>query len=194
VSLKGILIDLNRRHKRELLARRDAAALLDSDGRIARDSLLELSSVDKIVAFYDDRLESRTRLGDVHRVIPYDTIHAVILKKPRAASLSVGERSVFEASSGREAKMVLRLESRRQPVVFDFRSEPKQRVHEALEIVQRRLRRSVSQANFDGDAPSFLSALQLGRADEITKLAALKDAGILTAEEFETEKARILNS
>src|ERR1700722_10064255 len=194
VSLKDVLIDLNQRHKRDLAARRDAAALWNSEGRIARDSLLELASVDKIVAFFEDRLEALTRLGDAHQLVAYEPVRAVSLRKKRVTSLSVGERAVFESSSGLEKKMVLVVESLLKPLVFDFRSEPIERVQEAVDLVQRHVRRHPKASDYDDDAPSFLSLLQQSRADELAKLAALRDAGILTDAEFETEKARILHS
>ena len=192
MSLKDVLIDLNQRHKRNLDARRDAAALWKSEGRIAKDSLLELASVDKIVAFFEDRLEARTRLGDAHQLVPYETVRAVSLRKKRVTSISVGERAVFESSSGLENKMVLVVESLLKPLVFDFRSEPIERVQEAVDLVQRHVRRRPRES--DDDAPSFLSLLQQSRADELAKLAALRDAGILTEAEFQSEKARILRS
>ena len=193
MSLKDVLLDLNQRHKRDLDTRRDAAALWKSEGRIAKDSLLELASVDKIVAFFEDRLEARTRLGDAHQLVPYETVRAVSLRKKRVTSISVGERAVFESSSGLEKKMVLVVESLLKPLVFDFRSEPIERVQEAVDLVQREVRRRPSESD-DDDAPSFLSLLQQSRADELAKLAALRDAGILTETEFQTEKARILRS
>ena len=194
MNLKDMLIDLNQRHKRDLAARRGAAILWKSEGMVSSHSLLELSSLDTTVAFFDDRLETRTRLGDAHRVIPYRTIRGVSLKKTRVASISVGDRAVFETSSGLDTKMVLHVNSRVQPVVFDFRSEPMERIQEAVDHVQRHVRRSPNESNYDDDAPSFLSPLQRSRADEIWKLAALRDAGMLTEAEFENEKARILNS
>jgi hypothetical protein len=194
MNVKDILMDLNRRHKRELAARRDAATLWKTEGRIASDSVVELSSLDKTVAFFDDRLETTIKLGDTHRVIPYRTIRAVSLKKKRVASISVGDRAVFETSGGPDSIMVLVVEARLRPLVFDFRSEPAGRVEEAVALIQRHARRTADESKYDDDAPSFLSPLPRSRADELAKLAALRDAGILTAAEFETEKARILKS
>jgi hypothetical protein len=194
VNLKDTLINLNQRHRRALSDRRAAASLYESDGRIAPDSVLELASVDKIVAFFDDRLEARTRLGDAHRVVPYRTVRAVTLEAKAAASISVGDRALFEIANGLESKMLLELASRRRPMVFDFRSEPLDRVQEAVDLIERNVSARRSASLDHDDAPSFLSPLMLSRADEIGKLAALKDAGLLTDEEFATEKARILSS
>ena len=111
MGLKEMIVDLNQRHKNALGARRDAASRWAINGRMASDALVELASVDKIVDFYDDRLESRTRLGDAHRVLDYRAVRAVSLRERASASLGVGERTTVETLRGHATTMVLTLDA-----------------------------------------------------------------------------------
>ncbi len=151
------------------------------------DTLLELSSVDMWVDFCEDRLEYRRRLGAKHGVIPYGHVRAVTLQQQSPASLSVGE-TTFETSHAYTKKMILNVDTRRSPLVFDFRGEPIELVQQALDIVKRRPARAP-----DGtDVPTAHEARE-SRVDQLAKLVELRDAGVLTVDQFEREKTRLLD-
>jgi len=189
VNSKDIFDGRSPKERRGLGTRLIAAVL----GRTAKhgrpaDALLELSSIDMWVDFCDDRLEYRRRLGSKHAVVPYAHVRAVTLQQRSPTTVSLGD-TTFGASRVFSKKMVLQLDTRRSPLIFDFRSEPLDLVQQALDIVNRRRAHVTPDRN---DTPSVGDRPPGGRVDQLAKLAALKDAGNLTAEEFEREKARIL--
>jgi len=149
------------------------------------DTLLELSSVDMWVDFCEDRLEYRRRLGAKHGVIPYGHVRAVTLQQQSPAAISVGE-TTFETSRAYTKKMILNIDTRRSPLVFDFRSEPIELVQQALDIVQRRPAPDRTDVPTAHEAPP-------SRVDQLAKLVELRDAGVLTADQFEREKTRLLD-
>jgi hypothetical protein len=153
------------------------------------DALLELSSIDMWVDFCEDRLEYRRRLGSKHGVIPYAHVRSVTLQQHSPTMVSVGD-TTFGASRTYSKKMVLNLDTRRAPLVFDFRGEPIDLVQQALDIVNRRLTHVSPDRT---DVPSFTDELPGSRVDQLAKLVEMKNAGNLTPEEFEREKARLLD-
>jgi hypothetical protein len=177
--------------ERRGLGTRLVSAILGRTAKHSRpaDALLELSSIDMWVDFCEDRLEYRRRLGSKHGVIPYAHVRTVTLQQRSPTTISVGD-TTFGASREFSKKMVFQLHSRRSPLIFDFRSEPIDLVQQALDVVNRRLAHVTPDRI---DVPSFADALPENRVDQLAKLVALKDAGNLTAEEFEREKARILD-
>jgi hypothetical protein len=181
VGLWTVIVDHNQRHKRELEWQRRAASQWNADTLHGLGAHLVLDTIDQSVAFFDDRCEYRRRLGSKHGVIDYSTVRAARLAKKTGLSISRPSSETFESTIVFTKKMVLKIASRQRPLVFDFRSEPFESVQEALAIVERGMARPASRVE-----PS--------RADELAKLANLRDAGVLTDEEFEREKARILKS
>jgi hypothetical protein len=174
--------------ERRGLGTRVIAAVLGRTAEHSRptDTLLELASVDMWVDFCEDRLEYRRRLGSKHGVIPYGHVRAVTLQQQSPASISVGE-TTFETSHAYTKKMILNIDTRRGPLVFDFRSEPIELVQQALDIVKRR------PAHADrSDVPTAHEA-PASRVDQLAKLVELRDAGVLTADQFEREKTRLLD-
>ena len=154
------------------------------------DALVELTSLDKTVAFYDDRLEFRSRIGSNHGLIPYRRINAISLDEGFAVPTIVTSKETFTVTSATSKKLVLILKSRRRPLIFDFRHEPTESINAAIAIVQKRLARSTRESN-DHDGGD---AAHQTRADELLAMTELHRAGILSDEEFEREKARILDS
>jgi hypothetical protein len=173
-------------------ARLKSMVLGKAPGQSLSDSaLFELSSVDMFVAFYEDHLEYRRRLGSKHGAVAFADIRSVELIKKIPTSVSVGTKTVFDVSRAYAKKMVLSLDSRRTPLVFDFRTEALDDVQEAMDLIGRHLDHVRARA---GDHPDGPSNAHRSRADELTKLGELRTAGVLSDEEFEREKARVLNS
>jgi hypothetical protein len=192
MSLKGKFAELNERHKRELDWQRKTASRWDADGSFAVDAVIELSSVDQTVAFFDDRLEFGRRLGSKHGTIYYMVVGAARLVERPLDSMSGPVTSTFESSCDLTKKMELTIEARRRTVVFDFRTEPIETVQGALALVKRGMSRLQTPG---ADVQRTLAGHRgISRADELLKLANLKSAGILTEEEFEREKNRLLGS
>jgi hypothetical protein len=63
--------------------------------------------------------------------------------------------------------------------------------HDRAERLEEEIRTRVAQAG-RGPEPSTPGGASV--ADELTKLAELRDAGVLTSEEFDVQKARLLGS
>jgi hypothetical protein len=181
MGLWTVIVDHNQRHKREIEWQRRAASQWNADTLHGLGAHLVLDSIDQSVAFFDDRCEYRRRLGSKHGVIDYSTVRSARLAKKTGLSISRASSETFESTIVFTKRMVLRIASRQRPLVFDFRYEPFESVQEALAIIEQGMRRRAAHV-----VPS--------RADELAKLASLKDAGVLTNEEFEREKARILES
>jgi hypothetical protein len=188
VGLKFSVIAVNERHRRALREQRAAQVQWNRDGRIASDSVLELSSVDMTVAFFDDRLEFRRRLGSKHGVVHYSELEAVRLAATSPSMIHAAPNPALAPSHAR-TEVILITASRAGPLIFDFRSESAQKVHEAIAIMRRGMPRASDATDehlaFANGSPS--------RADELMKLARLRSLGVLTDKEFEREKARILN-
>ncbi|MGD0852456.1 MAG: SHOCT domain-containing protein [Acidimicrobiales bacterium] len=185
------IIELNRRHAGALRARREAAWRQGHGLAVSADALLELSSIDQTVDFFEDRLEFRSRLGSAHGVIPYSRVRAVrILGRAVAPRIST-KTNTYDIVLATPSKMSLTLDSAHRPVTFDFRSESPERVDEALAVVRRYLQVHRPATN---EAHATTSATGPSRADELTKMSELHRRGVLSDEEFEREKARILGA
>jgi len=182
MGLWTVIVDHNQRHKRELEWQRRAASQWNVNTLHGLGAHLVLDSIDQSVAFFDDRCEYRRRLGSKHGVIDYSTVRSARLAKRAGLSISRSSSETFESTIVFTKKMVLQIASRQRPLVFDFRNEPFESVQEALAIIERGMTRPA--------APRIAPS----RADELAKLADLRDAGVLTDEEFEREKAKILKS
>jgi hypothetical protein len=191
VGFKDTIIGLNRRHRQSLLARRDAARRWSHDGTISPDALIELSSIDQTVAFYDDRLEFRSRLGSKHGLIPFHDVRKVSIVGHSVTPRISTKTNTYDVVLSRPTKMSFALASAHRPVTFDFRSEPPERVNEAMDLVRRYLQASRSTAD-----PRRAASPDDGgsRADELMKMTELHQRGVLSDEEFAREKARILDA
>jgi hypothetical protein len=188
VRLTDRIIERNRAHRRELTAQREVARRWNEEGRISTNALLELSSVDATVAFFEDRLEYQSRLGPKHGVIPYDRIRAARLKAKKSNTHGAATFGAFTGSK----KMVLTVSAHRAPVTFDFRTEPLESVREAFAIIRSRVTKS-EEPRDDGDtAVTSAEPAALSRADALWKLAKMRRSGLLSDEEYAREKARVL--
>lgn len=192
LGLKNTIIERNRAHQRSLLSRRDAARRLAREGRTTDDALVELTSLDKTVAFYDDRLEFRSRIGTKHRVIPYRRIDAISLNEGFAVPTVVTTKETFAVTPATSKKMVMELKSRRRPQTFDFRHESIERINTAMAIVRQRLARATRDVD-DRDVQAA-DPQRRTRAEELLTMTELHRGGVISDEEFEREKSRILDS
>ena len=106
-----------------------------------RGVLLALSSVDMTVRFFEDRLEYHRRLGAKHGSVAYRAIRVARLVS--GSSLLVKQPTATSAHTSHDApkKLVLTLASHGKPLRFDFRSEPYERIREALMLIDRGLQR-----------------------------------------------------
>jgi hypothetical protein len=110
--------------------------------------------------------------------IPLSALGSVQLK---AASLMVNGYVQFAYAGGKEApKGPLNASTDENSIVFKGSQQP------AFEAIRDAIDERLTEAR--NPAPSHFSP-----ADEIRKLAALRDDGILTAEEFERKKRQLLN-
>ena len=154
------------------------------------DALVELAAIDKTVAFYDDRIEYRSRIGSKHGVIPYRRLNSIALVEGFAVPIVVTTKDTLAVTPATSKKVVIALKSRRRPLIFDFRGEATETVNAAMAIVQQRLARATREDSAlevdDGDRE------RRRRADELLTTAELHRAGVLSDEEFERAKARIL--
>ncbi|MFA7309057.1 MAG: SHOCT domain-containing protein [Patescibacteria group bacterium] len=108
------------------------------------------------------------------KTIPYSSIVAVQFKK---AGLSAGYIQ-FTLKGGSEAKGGL-LQSTRDENSINFHSNRNKEFIEAKELIEQRIGSEGSSAR-----PSEL--------DELTKLATLKDKGIINQKEFDAKKKQLL--
>jgi putative oligomerization/nucleic acid binding protein len=154
------------------------------------DALVELASIDRTVAFYDDRLEYRSRIGSKHGVIPYRRVNAVDLVEGFALPTIETTNDTIAVIAASSKKMIFALKSRRRPLVFDFRSETSDTVNAAVTIVRRRLARTTRDTE-ERDIDDA-ERERRRRADELLAMAERHRAGELSDEEFERVKARIL--
>lgn len=191
MGFTNTIIELNRRHRSALLSRGVSARRWNDEGTISTDALIELSSIDKTVAFYDDRLEFRSRLGSKHGVIPFNRVRKVSIVGQSLTPRITTRTNTYDVVLSTPTKMSLTLDSLRKPVTFDFRSEPKERVEEAVALVRRYRQANRPTTNA---AHATSSGEHRSRADELARMAELHKSGVLSDEEFAREKARILDA
>jgi len=166
-----------------------------ADQKLAAGILLELSAVDRVVTFYKDHLEFRNRLGSKQGIIPYSQVRAAGIKKRSSLAKGVAAVSTGGMSLAVTNKKILVVETGPENMEFEFRAEPIENIEQAIEIIKRGIL-DAANPNFNVHiaAPTESPSPALSKADELKKLAELRDAGILTEEEFQAEKARILGA
>lgn len=181
-----------RHNQREL--EMEQAANQELDRQDAEGILIQLTSVDKVVTLYDDRLDFRNRYGSKHVSIPYSQIRAVGLKKHTQGFKVVAAVVTSGVSLAVTNKKILMVDTGPDNFAFDFRREPIENVEAALEIIKA----GIAQANRPDVKVKVkraeVSQSAASKADELRKLAELRNEGILTDDEFEVEKARILGT
>jgi hypothetical protein len=105
------------------------------------DVLLELSSVDMTVRFFEDRLEYHRRLGSKHGTVAYRAIRVARLVSRSSLLVKQPVSTRTDTSHDVAKKLVLTLQSRAKALTFDFRSEPIETVREAFLLIDRGLQR-----------------------------------------------------
>ena len=103
--------------------------------------LLELSSVDMTVRFFADRLEYHRRLGAKHGSVAYREIRVARLVSGSSLLVKQPTSTIPDTSHDTPKKLVLTLEPRVKPLTFDLRSEPSEKLREALALIDRGLQR-----------------------------------------------------
>jgi hypothetical protein len=155
----------------------------------AKGILLQLKSVDKRVTLYNDRVEFNNLLGSKQETLPYGQIRAVALDKH--SGLAKSTAAVFTGGMSLVAtnKKTLVITTGAATLRLKFRAEPTSKVKEAFDIINQRIN-AMSQPNITVNVPS--AGQPSSMADELTKLADLKEKGILTQEEFDAKKQQLL--
>jgi hypothetical protein len=112
--------------------------------------------------------------------IPYSAISAIQTKRPGIVSGYIQ----FTISGGKEGrKGLFEATSDENTLMFTDRSE----FERAKEFIETKIRQSRSR-------PVEVTASEHSPIDQIEKLASLLDRGLLTRDEFDIQKAKILNS
>jgi hypothetical protein len=153
------------------------------------DALVELSSIDKTVAFYGDHFEYRSRIGSKHGIIPYRRVNAIDLVEGLAVPIVVKTSDTIAVTASTSKKMIIALKSKRRSMIFDFRGETTEAITAAVAIVQQRLARATRGAHEAGVDQGDLERRQ--RVEELLTVTDLHRGGVLSDEEFAREKSRL---
>jgi hypothetical protein len=163
-----------------------------ADELTARGVLIQLKSLEGNVTLFEDRIEIANLLGSKHRVIPYSQIHAVNLDK--VSSLAKGAAAFVTAGASLAVtnKKRLTINAGIETVGLEFRVESLDRIKQAMAIINERIgNRSQSNVTVNVTAPEARPAGP-DFADDLIKLAQLRDSGVITQEDFDKKKAQIL--
>ena len=152
--------------------------------------LLKLTSIDKRLLLFHDHLELRNLTGSKSESIPYSQIRSVGVKKHSA--LGKGTAAVMTAGMSLAVtnKKILLIETGPTNLELEFRMESPSTIDQAIEIIKAGMAQAsnpnvtVTVAGSDGTA---------SKADELKKLAQLRADGILTEDEFQAEKVKLLS-
>jgi hypothetical protein len=131
-------------------------------------TLLTLSSLGETATFFKDRIETRNRLGTKFNTIYYRQVTEVTLDKGSPFA-PTNKKTILVRVNGAITKL-------------DFRAEPLPKIHQAIDLINKGV----------SDTHSGTSIQQASGADELEKLAQLKDKGIITQAEFDAKKKQLL--
>jgi hypothetical protein len=160
-----------------------------TDKENAAGILLVLSAIDTVVTFYKDHLEFRNRLGSKQVMIPYSQVRAAGIKKRSSLAKGVAAASTLGMSLAVPYKKILVVETGPENMEFEFRAESVKNIERAIDIILGRASPNIA---LEEVSPAASNVPGASKADELKKLAELHVAGVLTEEEFQIEKARIL--
>jgi hypothetical protein len=133
------------------------------------DALLTLSSLGEAATFFKDRIETRNRIGTKFNTIYYHQVTEVTLDKGSPFA-PTNKKTILVRVNGAITKL-------------DFRAEPLPKIRQALDLINKGV----------GESHSVGVVKQTSGADELEKLALLKDKGIITQAEFDAKKKQLLN-
>jgi hypothetical protein len=105
------------------------------------DVVLELSSVDMTVRFFEDRLEFHRRLGSKYGSVAYREIRVARLVRGSSLLVKQPTSTSADASHDTPKKLVLTLHAGTKSLTFDFHGEPSEKVRSALGLIDRGLLR-----------------------------------------------------
>ena len=154
------------------------------DGSAVHSGLLQLRTLDKRLTFYENRVEITNLLGTGREVLPYSQVRGVAFKKH--STLKKMKSMGLNPSS--HAKVLEITTGPGETIQHEFLREPLERVEQAYELINSRI--GVQAVSVTVEAP--VGAPASSAADELLKLADLKDKGILTQEEFDAKKKQLL--
>ncbi len=151
------------------------------------DPVFEIKTISEIVKVYEDKIElSPKGLGKLNKgmfkgakSIPFTAITAIQHKKVGRITSGYVQ---FTLAGGNESKGGI-LDATKDENTFMYVTKHKKVVTEIIDFIEKR-RAELSSPG--------ASTTPLSMADELKKLADLKEQGILTDEEFDTQKAKLL--
>jgi hypothetical protein len=124
----------------------------------------------------------------VDLLIPWHDVCDIRVERETMSSVNVGAIAAFGVLGlgARERRAVTRLTfvTTTGEHAFDVDSDPS--------IISNRLQPIINTVSAKGVDTVATAGLGVSVADELRKLVALRDEGVLTAEEFEAQKARLL--
>lgn len=131
--------------------------------------------------------------------IPWDQVHDIAIEGPESASkrvtvgraLALGVFSLAAKKTDKSAVVVVSLKSGEE-AIFDTRKFSAGELRAKLAPITSQLRRGITAAE-QSNAKQAPAAPATSVADELKKLGELKEAGLLTEEEFEGQKAKLLS-
>jgi hypothetical protein len=154
----------------------------------AKGILLQLSSVDKRVTLYNDRVEFKNLLGSKQETLPYSQIRAVALDKHSAIAKGTAAMLTGGLSLAATNKKTLIITTGAATMRLEFRAEPLNKIKEAFDIINQRVNMA-GQPNVTVNVPSTSSG---NSADELARFAELKEKGVISESEFEAKKKQLL--
>jgi hypothetical protein len=157
----------------------------------AKGIIMQLKSADKRITLYNDRVEFKNLLGSKQETLPYGQIRAVALDKHSGLAKGTAALMTGGMSLAATNKKTLIITTGAATMRLEFRAEPLSKIKEAFDIINQRVNAS-GQSNITVNVPSAPTGQANSIADELTKLADLKEKGILTQEEFDTKKKQLL--
>jgi len=152
--------------------------------------LHKLKSLEGSVTLFNDRLEMKSLTGTKNHTIPYNKITSVHMKKTGALKKSAAATMTAGLSLA-ATKKTLVINAGGLPLEIDFRTEKLSSINKAIAVITERSNSSTNMNNFPTQQ-TVVNSAPLSDADELKKLADLRDSGILTEEEFLAKKNQIL--
>lgn len=158
---------------------------------------LVLQTVDKKLTFYEDRVEMKSLFGSERKTLPYLQIREVrmerqsLAKKATIATMTVG----LSLGAPQTYSKTLVITTGAGLIKLKFMVEPLGKIQAAYELLNAAVAgggKTNVTVNVAQAAPQAATPGTASTADELTKLADLRDRGILTDEEFDAKKRQML--